>query len=196
MFSGFQLVWCNSPIGRRVSFFVPPSRTSKKKPDIQTTVHTVETFGRVQHRQTCLYDCIVARHNTCPIPKLQCLSVLIFTWFFMQHIASIVEKVILSTVHGRNFNCRKLCYKCSLSEAYRCIFWGSWSEISRHLLWSLILHLSPIFFQCIPKREELILLGDLFPALFFSLCSLFTLSPSLRLEPRERIAARFPSGLS
>ncbi len=30
VFSGFQLVWCNSPIGRRVAFSVPPSRTSKK----------------------------------------------------------------------------------------------------------------------------------------------------------------------
>lgn len=61
VFSRFQLVWCNSPIGRRVAFSVPPSRTSKKMPDIQTTVHTVETFGRVQHRQTCQYDCILAR---------------------------------------------------------------------------------------------------------------------------------------
>lgn len=40
VFSGFQLVWCNSPIGRRVAFSVPPSRTSKKMPDIQTTVHS------------------------------------------------------------------------------------------------------------------------------------------------------------
>lgn len=113
VFSGFQLVGCNSPIGRRAAFSVQPSRTSKKKPDIQTTVHTVETFGRVQHRQTCQYDCILAQCRTCLISKLQCLSVLIFTWFFIHYTSPIVEKVILSTVHGRNFNCLKLCCKCS-----------------------------------------------------------------------------------
>lgn len=82
VFSGFQLVWCNSPIGRRVAFSVPPSRTWKKKPDIQTTVHTVETSGRVQDRQTCQYDCILARYGACVIPKLERLSALIFTCFF------------------------------------------------------------------------------------------------------------------
>lgn len=44
VFSGFQLVLCNSPTGSGVAFSVLPSRTSKKKPDIQTTEHTVETF--------------------------------------------------------------------------------------------------------------------------------------------------------
>lgn len=81
-----------------------PAGHQRNKPDIQTTVHTVETFGRVQHRQTCQHDCILARKNTCLISKLQCLSVLIFTWFFIQYMASTVEKVILSTVHARNFN--------------------------------------------------------------------------------------------
>lgn len=42
VFSRFQLVWCNSPTGRRVGFSVPPSRTSKK--NLISTVHTVEAL--------------------------------------------------------------------------------------------------------------------------------------------------------
>lgn len=103
VFSGFQLVCCNSPIGRRVAFSVPPSRTSKKQPDIQTTVHTVETFGRVRHRQTCQYECILARCSACLIPKVQCLSVLIFTWVFMQCMPSTVEK----KKHSQHCSCQE-----------------------------------------------------------------------------------------
>lgn len=52
----------------------------------------------------------------------------------MQYIVSAVEIVILSTLHDRDFNYVKLCYKYSLNKGYCSMFLGSWSEISCHLL--------------------------------------------------------------
>lgn len=60
--SGFYFEWCNSPVGRKDAFTVPPSRTSKTKPDIQTTVRTEPTFEQEKHRKSCQYSCIQLRY--------------------------------------------------------------------------------------------------------------------------------------
>lgn len=78
VFSRFPLAWCNSPTGRRVAFSEPPNRTSKQNLISKPPYTTVETFG-VQHRKTCQCVPIRARSRTVLIPKIQCLSVLVFT---------------------------------------------------------------------------------------------------------------------
>ena len=67
-----------------------PAGHERKNPNIQTTVHTVETFGQVQHRQTChitFYPDIVL------VWYIEYLTVVVFTWFLMQWMTSTLIKV-------------------------------------------------------------------------------------------------------
>lgn len=120
VFSRFPLVWCNSPTGRRVAFSEPPSRTSKQNL-VSKPPYTVETFG-VQHRKSCQCVHIRARRRTVLIPKIQCLSVLVFTCFLQPELLLLLlEKLFMAGFSTVELGF-KFVFKCSFY--LRELIWG------------------------------------------------------------------------
>lgn len=184
VFSRFPLVWRNSPTARGVAFSEPPSRTSKQNLISKTTVHNSRNiWSPTQQKKSCQRVHIWARRRTGLIPKMQCLSVLVFTCVLHPEL---LLRLLGKAIRGKGFfSPSNLASNLSLQPTR---FWLSGADLrlSTTFTGPPISSLSPVFFspRRTPGKTELLHLRRcmscflILLSIFFIYFSVFIFSPT------------------